>query len=76
MSSKFHVTNGVRHDGVLSPLLFNMYVNVFSECLKFNKSGIGGSMNGTFVNQISYADDIILYHIIIFISSSTVIKYM
>ena len=43
MSSKFHVTNGVRQGGVLSPLRFNVYVNDLSECL--NKSGVGGSMN-------------------------------
>ena len=56
MSSKFHVTNGVCHGGVLSPLLFNVYVNDISECL--NKSGVGGSMSGTFVNHMLYADDI------------------
>ena len=53
--SKFHVTNGVRQGGVLSLLLFNVYVNDLSECL--NKSGVGGSMNGTFVNHMLYADD-------------------
>ena len=37
MSSKFHVTNGVRQGSVLSPLLFNVYVNYISECL--NRSG-------------------------------------
>ena len=53
---KFHVTNGIRQGGVLSPLLFNVYVNELSNCL--NKSGIRGSMNGTVINQMLYADDI------------------
>ena len=34
------------------------YVNDLSECL--NKSVVGGSMNGTFVNHMLYADDICL----------------
>ena len=55
-SGKFHVTNDVRQGGVLSPPLFNVYVNELSECL--NKSCIGGSMNGTIINHMLYADDI------------------
>ena len=55
-SGKFHVTNGVCQGGVLPPLLFNIYVNELSDCL--NKSGIGGSMNGTVINHMLYADDI------------------
>ena len=55
-SGNFHVTNGVRQGGVLSPLLFNVYVDELSDCL--NKSGIGGSMNGTIINHMLYADDI------------------
>ena len=55
-SGKFHVTNGVRQGGVLSPLLFNVYVNELTDCL--NKSSIGGSMNGTIINHMLYADDI------------------
>ena len=64
MSSKFHVTNGVRRGGVLSPLPFNVYVHDLSECL--NKSGVDGCMNGTFGNYMLYAEDIC----IILLSSS------
>ena len=56
LSSKFHVTNGVRQGGVTSPLLFNVYVNELSELL--NKSGIGGNMGGTIISHMLYADDI------------------
>ena len=56
LSSKFQVTNGVRKGGVLSPLLFNIYVNELSEVL--NKSGIGGNTGGTIINHMLYADDI------------------
>ena len=72
MSSKLHVTNGVRLGGVLSPLLFNVYVNDLSECL--NRSGVGSSMNETFLNHMLYADEV--YHFITFIRSSTVIKHI
>ena len=50
LSSKFQVTNGVRQGGVLSPLLFNVYVNELSKLL--NKSGIGGNMGGTIINHM------------------------
>ena len=56
MSSKFQVTNGVRQGGVLSPLLFDVYVNELSELL--NKSGIGGNLGGTIIYHMLYADDI------------------
>ena len=56
MSSKFQVTNGVRQGGVLSLLLFDVYVNELSELL--NKSGIGGNLGGTLINHMLYADDI------------------
>ena len=47
MSSKFQVTNGLRQGGVLSPLLFDVYVNRLSELL--NKPGIGGNLGGTII---------------------------
>ena len=55
-SGKFDVTNDVRQGSVLSLLLFNVYVDELSDCL--NKSGIGGSMNGTVISHMLYADDI------------------
>ena len=46
----------MRQGGVLSPLLFDVYVNELSELL--NKSGIGGNLGGTLINHMLYADDI------------------
>ena len=71
-SGKFHVTNDVRQGGVLSPLLFNVYVNELSECL--NKIGIGGSMNVTIINHMLYADDI-MYHFSLFSRFTTIATY-
>ena len=56
LSSKFQTTNGVRQGGVLSPLLFDVYVNELSELL--NKSGIRRNLGGTIIDHMLYADDI------------------
>ena len=50
LSSKFQVTNDFRQDGVVYPLLFNVYVNELIELL--NKSGIGRNMGGTIINHM------------------------
>ena len=73
---KFNVTNGVCQGGILSPLLFNVYVNEFSECL--TKFGVGGNKKGTIINHMLYADMLlcIMYYLFIFSKSTTVIKYM
>ena len=39
MSSRFHVCTGVRHFGVLSPVLFSVFVN--SLVIKLRKAGLG-----------------------------------
>ena len=58
ISSKFGVTNGVRQGGVLSPLLFTVYIDELLEKLK--RKGIGCHLGLHFVGALGYADDIIL----------------
>ena len=58
LSTKFKVTNGVRQGGILSPYLFNVYVDELSEQLKM--CNVGCSMNGHLINHIMYADDLVL----------------
>ena len=50
ISNSFNVTNGVRQGGVLSPQLFNVYMDGLSDIL--NKSTIGGSLGGKRINHI------------------------
>ena len=57
-SNKFYVTNGVKQGGILSPALFNVYMNNLS--LTLNQSGIGGFLGDSLVNHICYADDLCL----------------
>ena len=46
----------VRQGGVLSPQLFNVYIDGLSDIL--NKSTIGGSLGGKRINHLLYADDL------------------
>ena len=57
-SAKFKVTNGVRQGGILSPYLFNVYVDELSE--KLNKCNVGCNLNRLLINHIMYADDLVL----------------
>ena len=56
ISNSFNVTNGVRQGGVLSPQLFNVYIDGLSDIL--NKPTIGGSLGVKRINHLLYADDI------------------
>ena len=58
LSSMFSVTNGVRQGGILSPYLFNLYMDDLSCSL--NKLKIGLCINGQVINHMMYADDLVL----------------
>ena len=51
-----NVTNGVRQGGILSPKLFNIYIDGLSNIL--NNSLIGGSLGGKRINHMLSADDL------------------
>ena len=54
-SEYFTVSNGVRQGGIMSPILFNVYMNNLS--VELNKCKTGCNINGTFINHLMYADD-------------------
>ena len=57
-STSFCVTNGVKQGGIISPMLFNLYMDDLS--LMLNCSGIGGYIGTSFINHLCYADDLCL----------------
>jgi len=58
IGSYFKVLCGVRQGGILSPILFNIYVDVLISELK--NSGIGCHISNVFVGCIMYADDLLI----------------
>ena len=58
-SEFFPIGNGVKQGGILSPLLFNVYMDDLS--LQLHRQPIGCSVGGTVVNHMLYADDIVLF---------------
>ena len=54
----FTVNNGVRQGGVLSPYLFNVYMDGLSEMLNSCQTGCYSGVS--MVNNLMYADDLVL----------------
>ena len=57
-TTTFSVSNGVKQGGVLSPILFSIYVDELLTRLK--QSGVGCHIGHIFVGSLAYADDISL----------------
>ena len=52
------VGNGVKQGGIISLVLFNIYMDDLS--MHINSSGIGGYLRTAFINHLCYADDLCL----------------
>jgi len=58
LSSHFHVKCGVRQAGILSPFLFNIYVDDLIDSLSI--SGFVCYVNNSFLGCIMYAEDLLI----------------
>lgn len=57
-SEEYRLECGVRQGGLTSPTLFNLYVDRLID--ELSNTGIGCHIDGVCVNNISYADDMVL----------------
>ena len=58
LSESFHVSNGLRQDGIQSPHIFKLYINKL--CYKLNICNAGCNFNDEMINNIAYAGDLSL----------------
>lgn len=57
-SAEYRLECGVRQGGLSSPALFNLYMNNLID--ELSRTGIGCHIDGVCINNISYADDMVL----------------
>ena len=57
-SQYYELSNRVKQGGVLSPILFNIYIDKL--LLELKESGYGCHINNTFIGVLCYADDVTL----------------
>ena len=57
-SSNFHVKNGLRQGGILSPIFFNVFIDELS--IQLTSSNTGCKLLGMTMNHLMYADDMTL----------------
>ena len=58
LSDPFNVKNGIKQGGLLSPYLFNLYVDKLS--VNLNASNVSCTVGNIIVSHLSYADDMVL----------------
>ena len=58
VSDYFPVDNSVRQAGVLSPVLFCVYID--NLLCRLSRSGVGCCLGVNYVGALAYADDIVL----------------
>ena len=58
LSHKFHMQNGIRQGSILSPYLFNVFMDELN--IKLNQSNLGCHIANNPMNNLSWADDLVI----------------
>ena len=57
VSDSLYIINGIRKGGTLSPMIFNLYVDI---SFSLNYLNIGCKIGPRLVNNVAYADDLVI----------------
>ena len=63
MSSQFSMSNGVKQGGVLSPILFTIYIG--NLIIQLRKLNIGCKIDNSFLGVFGYVDDLTFYVLVV-----------